>query len=160
MTKKATKAPAKGTKTSTARKRSAAPSVKGSASLVPTALLSDVRALIDAARRVAAATVNTAQTQLYWRVGKRIREEVLGSQRAQYGLEIVATLWRQLSWSHFRESPLSRPNQRGSCAERCHCKARSERRPVLRFGDLAFASTVRCQRAEGRLSSRCQHAHA
>lgn len=33
---------------------------------------------------------------LYWRMGKRIREEVLGLERADYGEQIVATLSRQL----------------------------------------------------------------
>src|SRR6266700_8210705 len=35
------------------------------------------------------------------------------SERAVYGEQIVATLWRQLSWSHFRELlPLTQPFQR------------------------------------------------
>ena len=69
---------------------------KPGVTIPPTALLADVRALIEAARRAAALTVNMAQTQLYWRLGKRMPEEALGTRRAQYGKEIVATLSRQL----------------------------------------------------------------
>ncbi|MBI2316858.1 MAG: hypothetical protein HYU75_07560 [Betaproteobacteria bacterium] len=36
-------------------------------------------------------------------VGRRIREEVLGFDRAGSGERIVASPWRQLDWSHFRE---------------------------------------------------------
>jgi hypothetical protein len=41
-------------------------------------LLADIRQLIDAARRRAAATVNAELTLLYWQVGRRIQAEVLG----------------------------------------------------------------------------------
>jgi predicted nuclease of restriction endonuclease-like (RecB) superfamily len=44
-----------------------------------------------------AVAVNSAITMLYWQIGKRINEEVLQNQRAEYGKEIVATLARQLS---------------------------------------------------------------
>ena len=54
------------------------------------------------ARRTAAVAVNSALTSLYWRIGTRVREEVLGSQRAGYGEEIVATLSRQLMANHGR----------------------------------------------------------
>jgi hypothetical protein len=59
-------------------------------------LLADLRQLIDASRQSAAIAVNMAQTMLYWRVGQRILEDVLGHRRAGYGQEIVATLSRQL----------------------------------------------------------------
>ena len=35
-------------------------------------------------------------TGLYWRIGQRIHTDILGSQRAGYGEEIVSTLGRQL----------------------------------------------------------------
>jgi predicted nuclease of restriction endonuclease-like (RecB) superfamily len=34
---------------------------------------------------------------LYWNVGKRIKEEILGNERAEYGKEIVSALGRQLT---------------------------------------------------------------
>jgi len=35
-------------------------------------------------------------TLLYWRIGQRIHREVLGSERAAYGEQIVVTVSRQL----------------------------------------------------------------
>lgn len=60
-------------------------------------LASDIRALVEAARLRAARTVNAELVLLYWRVGDRIRCEILGETRAQYGEEIVSTLSRQLT---------------------------------------------------------------
>ncbi len=112
------------------------------------------RALIAEARRQTTVAVNMGLTLLYWRIGQRIHREVLGSERAAYGeqivvtvsrqlvvdygrgyseknlrrmvqfaemfpeQEIVATLSRQLSWSHFSALlPLSQPFQREFYAE-------------------------------------------
>jgi len=62
----------------------------------PRELLIEIRALIEQARRQTAANVNMGLTLLYWRIGKRIRLEVLDSERAAYGEQIVVTLSRQL----------------------------------------------------------------
>ena len=62
----------------------------------PTALLGDIRALIEASRQRAASTVNAELTLLFWRVGQRIHTEVLAGQRAGYGEEILPTLAEQL----------------------------------------------------------------
>ena len=59
-------------------------------------LISDIRQLIESARRRVAVAVNTELTLLYWRIGQRIRREVLRENRAGYGEEIVATLSAQL----------------------------------------------------------------
>lgn len=75
------------------------------------ALLADLRQLIQDARRTAAVAVNMSLTMLYWRVGKRILDEVLGTQRADYGEQIVATLSRQLAAEYrrgFEEKSLRR----------------------------------------------------
>ncbi len=74
--------------------RSAAPSAERGMGL-----LEDLRKLIREAQHAAAAAVNVSLTMLYWRMGKRIREEVLGLERADYGEQIVATVSRQLAWS-------------------------------------------------------------
>ena len=60
------------------------------------ALLADLRQLIEQARQSAAVAVNAGLTQLYWRVGQRIRSEVLGDARAGYGQEILPTLSAEL----------------------------------------------------------------
>ena len=59
-------------------------------------MVTDLQGLIEAARWQATQAVNVGLTMLYWRIGKRVRDEVLASQRASYGEEIVATLSRQL----------------------------------------------------------------
>src|SRR5580704_13709972 len=105
----------------------------------PRELLLEIRGLIEQACHQTVVAVNMGLTALYWRIGRRIHREILGSGRAAYGAqivatlsrqlvadygrgyteknlrrmiqfaeafpeeEIVATLWRQLSWSHFRE---------------------------------------------------------
>jgi len=62
----------------------------------PDKLLIEIRTLIEEARRQTAVAVNIGLTLLYWRIGRRIHREVLGSERAAYGEQIVVTLSRQL----------------------------------------------------------------
>jgi len=59
-------------------------------------LLDEVRQLIVAARRQTAVAVNLGLTALYWQIGRRIRHEVLGAERAAYGEQILVTVSRQL----------------------------------------------------------------
>jgi predicted nuclease of restriction endonuclease-like (RecB) superfamily len=65
-------------------------------------LLGDIRSLIEQAREQTARAVNSALVELYWRIGKRIRKDVLHEQRADYGEEIVATLSQQLAAEYGR----------------------------------------------------------
>lgn len=60
-------------------------------------LLGDLRRLIDDARQRVAQTVNAELTILYWRVGKRVNDDVLKNERADYGEQIVSTLSGQLT---------------------------------------------------------------
>jgi predicted nuclease of restriction endonuclease-like (RecB) superfamily len=71
--------------------------------VAPGALLSDVRELISAARQNVARGVNAAMVLLYWKVGERIRREVLQEKRADYGDRIVSALATQLE-SEFGKS--------------------------------------------------------
>lgn len=64
--------------------------------LIPAALLSDVRALIDAGHRQTAAAVNAGLVQVYWQVGRRIRDDVLDDERAEYGRRVIARLAERL----------------------------------------------------------------
>lgn len=59
-------------------------------------LLTDIRSVIAHARQQASTAVNAAQTYMYWHIGQRIHTELLGSERAPYGAQIVATVSRQL----------------------------------------------------------------
>jgi predicted nuclease of restriction endonuclease-like (RecB) superfamily len=145
----------------------------------PRELLLEIRALIEEARRQTAVAVNMGLTVLYWRIGKRIHLEVLGSGRAAYGEqivatvsrqlvadygrgyteknlrrmiqfaeafpeeEIVATLWRQLSWSHFRELlPLTRPFQREFYAEMSRIEGWSVRTLSERIDSMLYERTA------------------
>ncbi|MFH0726833.1 MAG: PDDEXK nuclease domain-containing protein, partial [Pseudomonadota bacterium] len=60
------------------------------------ALLHDLRSLIEETRSTVATMVNASLTTLYWRVGKRINEEILKGDRAEYGEKIVHALSTQL----------------------------------------------------------------
>lgn len=62
----------------------------------PSALLGDIRALIEAARQRATSAVNSELTMLYWRVGQRIHTQILEGKRADYGEEVLPTLSAQL----------------------------------------------------------------
>ena len=149
------------------------------------ALLRELRQLIGDAQRAAAAAVNVSLTALYWRVGKRMRDEVLGQARAEYGEQIVATLsrqlvseygrgfeeknlrrmmqfaeafpdeaivatlWRQLSWSHFRELlPLKRPLQREFYAEMCRIEGWSVRTLSERIDSMLYERTALSRKPE------------
>ncbi|GKV93344.1 DUF1016 domain-containing protein [Pectobacterium aroidearum] len=71
-------------------------------STAPTALLGDIRALIETSRQRAVLAVNAELTLLFWRVGQRIHTEVLAGQRAGYGGEILPTLAEQLARDYGR----------------------------------------------------------
>lgn len=60
-------------------------------------LFSDIRQIIEDGRSLVSRTVNIGLTLSYWSIGKRIRQDVLDNQRAEYGQQIVSTLSRQLS---------------------------------------------------------------
>ncbi len=59
-------------------------------------LLTDISELIKHSKAQIAHTVNSTLTYLYWKIGKRINEEVLENKRATYGKQIVVSLSRQL----------------------------------------------------------------
>ena len=66
------------------------------------ALATELGRWIEEARGQAAVAVNAALTTLYWRIGHRVRTEVLGNTRAGYGERIVAAVGRQLEARHGR----------------------------------------------------------
>jgi len=68
----------------------------------PEQLLGDIRGFIEQSRQQLASVVNSALTQLYWRIGQRIRSEVLQGERAAYGEQIVSALARQLTSDYGR----------------------------------------------------------
>ncbi len=65
------------------------------------ALFNEISLLIEQSKQHVVSQANSTLTLLFWNVGKRINSYVLQHQRAQYGKQIVGTLSRHLSWSHF-----------------------------------------------------------
>lgn len=61
------------------------------------ALARDVRRMIEEARDLVSVAVNTGLTMLYWRIGRRINQEILKEGRADYGKQILATLSQELT---------------------------------------------------------------
>jgi predicted nuclease of restriction endonuclease-like (RecB) superfamily len=148
-------------------------------------LLGDIRHMIEETRAGVAATVNAGLTMLYWRIGRRIQQEILKGGRADYGAqilatlsqeltrdygsgfsytaltrmakffecfsdaEIVATLSRQLSWSHFRELlPLEKPLQRDFYAEMCRVERWSVRTLRQKIASMLYERTALSRRPD------------
>lgn len=59
-------------------------------------LVSELSQLIEQGKQQVAVQVNSAMTMVFWQVGKRINEEILEKERAEYGKNIVATVSSQL----------------------------------------------------------------
>jgi len=82
--------------------------------VAPRTLAADVRVLIETARLRVAQRVNAElvvlywQLGLYWHIGNRIRRDVPGQTRPEYGEQIVSTLSRQLTVEY--GTGFSRPN--------------------------------------------------
>ena len=149
------------------------------------ALVSDLGAMIELAQRRVAGAANAALTTLYWQLGHRVRTEVLGAQRADYGErlivavgrrleraygrgfgeknlrrmvqfagafpepEIVATLSRQLGWSHFVELlPLKEPLKREFYAEMCRVERWSVRQLREKLQGMLYERTALSKKPE------------
>ena len=65
--------------------------------LADSPLAAEVKQLIQSAQQRAAVAVNAELTLLYWQVGKRIADEVLNGERAEYGKQVIASLAQQLT---------------------------------------------------------------
>jgi len=61
------------------------------------ALLHDLREMIVSARHDVARSVNSTLAMLYWKIGQRIRKEILKEKRAEYGKQILPTLSTKLT---------------------------------------------------------------
>lgn len=62
-----------------------------------TPLVEDISLLVATAKQRATAAINNEITLLYWQVGNRVRQEVLGGERADYGKQVIATLATELT---------------------------------------------------------------
>ncbi len=148
-------------------------------------LFADIRQMIDESRQAVSRTVNVAVTMLYWNIGRRINEEILHYQRAEYGEkilptlsaklvedygngfsernlkrmvdfaerfpepEIVVTLSRQLSWSHFIEIiPLKTELEREFYSQLCRLENWSVRTLRDKIRSMLFERTAISQKPE------------
>lgn len=71
-------------------------------------MFNDITNLINEARQHVAHEYNSTQALLCWLIGKRIDEEVLKSERAEYGETIITSLAKELSLAYGKG--YSRPN--------------------------------------------------
>ncbi len=74
-------------------------------------LFKDVAALIEESKQNTAQAVNATLTFLYWKIGRRINQEILENERAGYGKQIVITVSQQLAENYghsFNEKNLRR----------------------------------------------------
>ena len=105
-------------------------------------LLSDLRDLIQTARQGVARAIDSGLIALYWQIGQRIRQDILQEKRAEYGEEIVATLSRQLSWTHFVALiPLKDELQRDFYIEMCRLENWSTRTLRKKIQSMLFERT-------------------
>jgi len=77
-------------------------------------LVHDISALIEKNQQHVIKTANSRLTILFWQVGKRINDEILHNQRAQYGKHIISQVAEALSLkygSNFTEKNLRRMMQ-------------------------------------------------
>ncbi len=56
-----------------------------------------ISVLIEQARRKVAITINEEMVLLYWNIGKTIKEEIIKSDRAEYGKQILQSLSGELT---------------------------------------------------------------
>jgi predicted nuclease of restriction endonuclease-like (RecB) superfamily len=89
-------------------------SIEKQNNLEKTDLVSDIKSLIEQSKQQIAVAVNATITMLYWNIGKRINENILKDQRAEYGKQIIVSLAKQLNLEYgetFSEKNLRRMMQ-------------------------------------------------
>lgn len=116
---------------------------KSAEDIIVSNFYNDIRHLIEEARCTVASMVNAAMTMLYWQIGKRINEEILKGKRAEYGREIVVSLIRHLSWTHFIALiPLKEPLQREFYTEMCRVERWSVRTLRKKIDSMLYERTA------------------
>lgn len=65
-------------------------------------LVQEISLLIEESKQQVVRTANSALTMLFWQVGKRVNDEILKNDRAQYGKQIIATVSAQLELKYGR----------------------------------------------------------
>lgn len=70
--------------------------------LESSALVSEISLLIEESKHHVSKVANSSLTLLFWHIGKRINDEVLNNERAEYGKQIVPTVSAQLEHRYGR----------------------------------------------------------
>ncbi len=65
-------------------------------------LVQDIAALIEDSKKQLVRAANSSLTLLFWHIGKRINDEILKNERAEYGQQIVLTVSTQLELKYGR----------------------------------------------------------
>jgi predicted nuclease of restriction endonuclease-like (RecB) superfamily len=65
-------------------------------------IVQEISSLIEESKQHVIRTANSALTLLFWQVGKRVNDEILKNDRAQYGKQIIATVSAQLELKYGR----------------------------------------------------------
>jgi predicted nuclease of restriction endonuclease-like (RecB) superfamily len=65
-------------------------------------LLTDLSQLIEQGKEKIAVQVNSTMTLVYWQIGKRINEDILQNERAEYGKEIIKEIANKLTTRYGR----------------------------------------------------------
>jgi len=65
--------------------------------VTPVSLTAEIKQLIEQSRQQVAVQVNSAITLLYWNIGRRIKQEILKEQRAEYGKQVLSNLSKELT---------------------------------------------------------------
>ncbi len=71
-------------------------------------LFNDIKSLIESTRTRVALSVNYEMVILYWQIGERIRKDILGQERAEYGKQVIDNLSGKLIQEYGQG--FSRPN--------------------------------------------------
>ena len=92
-------------------KKSSISKPKETSAVIAAPLINDIRRLINETRSAVAVAVNAGLTILYWKIGQRVNNEILKNKRAEYGVQIVSAVSRQLEQEYgegFKEKNLHR----------------------------------------------------
>lgn len=65
-------------------------------------LVQDIAALIENSKIQLVLAANSSLTLLFWHIGKRINDEILKNERAEYGQQIMSTVSAQLELKYGR----------------------------------------------------------
>ena len=65
-------------------------------------LLNELVVLIESSKKRVNRTVNGELNLLFWQIGKRINEEILQNNRAEYGKQVVLTIAEKLTTKYGR----------------------------------------------------------